>query len=365
MHPHILRQFGYEDLLLQFCAVNPGPTADLILPTLKPSDLVPHTYESFANELAQERNNLVTLDAKPTDPFPPRCLTYVTDFLYAADVSPPDPAFLLGCSCTNEDPAAPACGTPNSGCSCAERVTHDQPTSTYKPGPKSRAKGRKRPPAALHSGHYNEERRLIAAKRGDRRTVGVAECAAQCMCPPQCTNRVVQHGVQVRMVVRYDKYKGWAAIADQDVIAGTFVAQYLGEVVTVDEAHARTLTYNRLGYSTYLYDMDFWANEMEDMGLPGIKFAIDAQFKGNVARFFNHSCDANLLAAAVLYDAAEPHHHRLAFFARRDIKRGEELCFDYQGGREETGDDAGSLPEFERLRFECHCGSANCRKVIF
>lgn len=56
---------------------------------------------------------------------------------------------------------------------------------------------------------------------------------------------------------------------------------------------------------------------------------------------FNHSCNPNI-----------GYKNAITFIAIRDIKKGEELCFEY----------AFSETYFEE--FECNCGSENCRKII-
>ncbi len=57
--------------------------------------------------------------------------------------------------------------------------------------------------------------------------------------------------------------------------------------------------------------------------------------------FFNHSCSPNAGVKG-----------QMLLIARRDIQRGEEICFNY-----ETTDTKG-------INFLCRCGSANCRKTI-
>ena len=60
-----------------------------------------------------------------------------------------------------------------------------------------------------------------------------------------------------------------------------------------------------------------------------------------VGRYINHSCDPNC-----------GFRDTFTLVTMLDIKRGEELTFDYE--TTEDGD----------LRMECKCGSKNCRKVI-
>lgn len=82
-----------------------------------------------------------------------------------------------------------------------------------------------------------------------------------------------------------------------------------------------------------------------------IMFVVDAKQQGNLGRYLNHSCNPNLDTQNVITNTADLRFPTVAFFAKRNIKAGEELCWDYQY---ELSDDV------ERALI-CHCGSANCR----
>ncbi len=71
--------------------------------------------------------------------------------------------------------------------------------------------------------------------------------------------------------------------------------------------------------------------------------AIDGSVNGGPFQFVNHSCDPNLFMR-IAYGRAE-------FYARRDIRAGEELTCDYGESHHE-----GKLP--------CQCRAARCRKFI-
>ena len=82
---------------------------------------------------------------------------------------------------------------------------------------------------------------------------------------------------------------------------------------------------------------------------------MDARWKGNVARLLNSSCDPNCQTQK-WHDAAtgEP---RIGIFARRDIRPGEELTYDYFF--EHYGPDAPPVASFQ-----CMCGARNCRGTM-
>ncbi|TKY87973.1 hypothetical protein EX895_003069 [Sporisorium graminicola] len=58
---------------------------------------------------------------------------------------------------------------------------------------------------------------------------------------------------------------------------------------------------------------------------------VDSALWGNHTRFFNHSCDPNIFHVPVYTDDASILRPLLAFFTTREVKAGEELCFNYRG----------------------------------
>ena len=75
---------------------------------------------------------------------------------------------------------------------------------------------------------------------------------------------------------------------------------------------------------------------------------IDAHYAGNAARFINHSCNPN--AATEKWDVDGETH--VAIVARRDIRAGEEITFDYQ------------FVSFGLNLRRCLCGEATCRGYL-
>uniref|UniRef100_A0A8C9VCQ1 [histone H3]-lysine(4) N-trimethyltransferase n=1 Tax=Scleropages formosus TaxID=113540 RepID=A0A8C9VCQ1_SCLFO len=66
---------------------------------------------------------------------------------------------------------------------------------------------------------------------------GVYECNKRCRCNPQmCTNRLVQHGLQVRLQLFKTQNKGWGIRCLDDVAKGSFVCIYAGKILTDDFA---------------------------------------------------------------------------------------------------------------------------------
>ena len=71
------------------------------------------------------------------------------------------------------------------------------------------------------------------------------------------------------------------------------------------------------------------------------RYDLDGDFKYNTARWFNHSCNPN---CEVLED-----NKQLWIFAMKDIKKNEELTYDY-----------GFSFDKDYKQYVCKCGSKNC-----
>jgi len=57
----------------------------------------------------------------------------------------------------------------------------------------------------------------------------IYECSVSCRCDKMmCQNRVVQHGIQVRLQVFNTEKKGWGVRCLDDIDKGTFVCTYSG-----------------------------------------------------------------------------------------------------------------------------------------
>ncbi|XP_045702106.1 histone-lysine N-methyltransferase EHMT1 isoform X4 [Phyllostomus hastatus] len=161
------------------------------------------------------------------------------------------------------------------------------------------------------------------------------ECNHACACWRTCRNRVVQNGLRTRLQLYRTQNMGWGVRSLQDIPVGTFVCEYVGELISDSEADVRE-------EDSYLFDLDNKDGEL---------YCIDARFYGNVSRFLNHRCEPNLVPVRVFLSHQDLRFPRIAFFSTRLIEAGEQLGFDY-GQR--FWDIKGKL-------FSCRCGSPKCR----
>lgn len=83
---------------------------------------------------------------------------------------------------------------------------------------------------------------------------------------------------------------------------GAFIIEYVGDIITEEEANKRG--------GQYLFEIDS-------------KWTIDGKSRKNTARYINHSCRPNCET-----DTKE-RLKKVLVFAKRNIKEGEELSYDY------------------------------------
>lgn len=172
------------------------------------------------------------------------------------------------------------------------------------------------------------------------------ECGPHCACDPAtCRNRLAHRsGVLECLQVFPTRRKGRGVRATRPLPKGTFVCEYVGEVLRGAVAAVRR---NSLGDGAACYLMEF--REHFAGGGMTLTTHVDAAYKGNVARFINHSCAPNLVVFPVRSNSVVP---RLCLFAMRDIAANEELAYHYG----QSGGAKGGKP--------CYCGSDECAGVL-
>uniref|UniRef100_A0A8C6Z0D3 [histone H3]-lysine(9) N-methyltransferase n=1 Tax=Nothoprocta perdicaria TaxID=30464 RepID=A0A8C6Z0D3_NOTPE len=163
----------------------------------------------------------------------------------------------------------------------------------------------------------------------------IFECNHACSCWRTCRNRVVQNGLRTRLQLYRTQKMGWGVRTMQDIPLGTFVCEYVGELISDSEADVRE-------EDSYLFDLDNKDGEV---------YCIDARFYGNISRFINHLCEPNLIPVRVFMSHQDLRFPRIAFFSTRHIEAGEEIGFDY-GGR---------FWDIKGKYFSCQCGSPKCK----
>ena len=138
--------------------------------------------------------------------------------------------------------------------------------------------------------------------------------------------------------VRHSSIHGRGVFASTEIPRGTRIIEYKGKRSSWDEALARPNSDPDDPAHTVLFEIDDGR-------------VIDATVRGNAARWINHSCAPNCVTH-------EDESGRVFIDARRRIRPGEELTYDYQLSVE------GRLTRKERAQYACCCGAAKCRGTL-
>ena len=130
----------------------------------------------------------------------------------------------------------------------------------------------------------------------------------------------------------------WGLYALEPIAAGEMIIEYVGDRIRQQIAELREKKYLRSGIgSSYLFRVDE-------------NTVIDASKRGGIARFINHCCEPSCTAKIIKVDGKK----RIVIYALRDIKKNEELTYDYKFERE-TNDEE---------RIVCLCGAPGCKGYL-
>ena len=155
--------------------------------------------------------------------------------------------------------------------------------------------------------------------------------------PVSSPSRATPSASGKRIQVRRSGVHGKGVFALQDLAEGETLIEYVGEIISWDEAQ------DRHPHDPQDPNHTFYFHVNEDR-------VIDALHGGNSSRWINHSCNPNC--------EADEENDRIFIKAIRNIQAGEELNYDYGLIIDE--------PYTKKLKAEypCWCGSANCRGTL-
>ena len=114
--------------------------------------------------------------------------------------------------------------------------------------------------------------------------------------------------------------------ASKNIKEGTKIIEYVGKIISKKESEKNSKFDNEK--DIYLFNLNN-------------RYDLDGDFKFNIARLINHSCDPN---CEVIGKGL-----KLWISAIRNIKKGEELNYDY-----------GFSYDRDYKQFPCKCGGKNC-----
>ena len=141
------------------------------------------------------------------------------------------------------------------------------------------------------------------------------------------------------IVVRRSAIQGRGVFATRDLKRGERIVEYTGERISNEEASARYDDEKVSRHHTFLFGVD------DDLCIDGVR-------GGNDARFINHSCDPNAFAKI--------ERRRVFIYARRAIRAGDEILYDYWY----SVDEGYTLDDLKRI-YPCRCGSPKCRGTMY
>ena len=163
------------------------------------------------------------------------------------------------------------------------------------------------------------------------------ECRPTCLAGDKCGNQRFQRRKYPKLKVTRTATRGWGLTVHEDIKRGSFLIEYVGELITMAEFHRRIEQSRARKEEHNYYYMTVDNNRM-----------IDAGPKGNIARFMNHSCDPNCETQKWTVNGDT----RVGLFALKDIADGEELTFNYQ------------FEAMGEVKQVCLCGAKNCSGFI-
>ena len=126
--------------------------------------------------------------------------------------------------------------------------------------------------------------------------------------------------------VKKSKIDNKGLYAAKSIKKDTKIIEYKGKIITVKETETNPKFDN--DKAIYLFNLNK-------------KYDLDGDFKYNTARLINHSCDPNCEVDGVGL--------KLWIYAIKDIKKNEELTYDY-----------GFSFDKDYKDFPCRCGAKNC-----
>ncbi|HET7220902.1 MAG TPA: SET domain-containing protein-lysine N-methyltransferase [Vicinamibacterales bacterium] len=130
-----------------------------------------------------------------------------------------------------------------------------------------------------------------------------------------------------RLVRRRSPISGWGVYAGQTIDEDTRIVEYKGDLISQAEGWRRE--------RRYLPRQRIWIFNIDE------RWARDAAFGGNVARYINHACRPNCYVDII--------GTTIWILASRRIKGGEELTYDY------NTDGMAGIP--------CRC-RPRCRRIL-
>ncbi|XP_074540238.1 histone-lysine N-methyltransferase SETDB1-B isoform X2 [Halichoeres trimaculatus] len=200
---HYLFQTRCDFIFLEMFCLDPYVLVDRPFQPQRPFYYIP--------DITEGKEDIPLSCVNEIDSTPPPNVAYSKERIPEDGVSINTSAdFLVGCDCTD------GCRD-KSKCSCHQLTLQ---ATACTPG-----------------GQINQNAGFLYKRLEECLPTGIYECNKRCKCCAQmCTNRLVQHGLQVRLQLFKTQNKGWGIRCLDDVAKGSFVCIYAGKILTDDFA---------------------------------------------------------------------------------------------------------------------------------
>ena len=130
----------------------------------------------------------------------------------------------------------------------------------------------------------------------------------------RCKNRQLQNNEEPKLIVGISNIEGWGLFANEDIKKECLIGEYKGELINNDIVNKRD-RFRAYERSTYMFKLDD-------------EYTVDSRRMGNMLRYANHSkINSNSYTKIVLSGG----HRKIGLFAKKNIKKGEEILFNYDG----------------------------------
>lgn len=148
---------------------------------------------------------------------------------------------------------------------------------------------------------------------------------------------------RLKIAVHRSKIHGNGVRTTGPIKKGEEICEYRGRLLTHDEAD--TVYGGEDTGHTFLFILnDQWV--------------VDGGVRGNIAKWINHSCAPNCEAHVETHPGKDRRKDRVVITALRDIKKGEELTYDYEIEVEYR------ITKAEKELWACRCGEESCTGLM-
>merc|ERR1719339_751926 len=162
------------------------------------------------------------------------------------------------------------------------------------------------------------------------------ECRQEyCRVGEGCQNMAVTNGLSERVTMNQGRL-----VVMEAVPAGTFLAQFTGEVLAKEELENRMANLYQMGQPLYLLPL-------------GQTALVDATKKGSIARLGVHSCNPSAEVKPWLVEIGGVEQQVLTMYSLKPLSAGDPITYDFS-------------PQLELLKTSkpCMCGAVNCRRIL-